>query len=343
MKPQYFILALITVTIFFLGKLFDPFLKPLFVAFLLFVATNSMYQFLYSKNHNAFTTSVTMSILLTVIFFAPLIYFIGTFATYLNSINQKEIIAIFDITKVWISNIPDDYDFIKEQLISVMEKIDIGTSFQKLISFGAYLGKNSARFMIDMVMILVFYFFYSYYSKSLSQYFKEVLPIHKEDSNLLFQESSNVMSIVLYSVFVTAVFEGILFGVFISLFGYDGILFGILYGFASLIPVIGGAIMWLPLSLYEFVQGDIQGAIIIALYTIIVISLIADTFIKPIIIKYINQKIVKTPTKINEMLIFFAIVAGLSTFGFWGIIIGPAMVTFLISLIQLLKKYSSEK
>ena len=155
-------------------------------------------------------------------------------------------------------------------------------------------------------------------------------------------ESSNVMSIVLYSILVTAIFEGLLFGIFISFFGYDGILLGVLYGFASLIPVVGGALMWLPLAVYEIVSGNMTNAIIISLYSIIMISIIADTIIKPMIIKYINKKIVKTPTKINELLIFFSIVAGLSTFGFWGMIIGPAMVTFFISIMQLLKKYSND-
>jgi len=36
-------------------------------------------------------------------------------------------------------------------------------------------------------------------------------------------------------------------------------------------------------------------------------------------------------------LIFFAIVAGLSTFGFWGMIIGPAMISLFISIMELIK------
>ena len=46
--------------------------------------------------------------------------------------------------------------------------------------------------------------------------------------------------------------------------------------------------------------------------------------------------------KYSISLIFFSIVAGLSTFGFWGMIIGPAMVTFFISIMHLLKKYSDD-
>ncbi|HEG8164641.1 TPA: AI-2E family transporter, partial [Campylobacter coli] len=71
------------------------------------------------------------------------------------------------------------------------------------------------------------------------------------------------------------------------------------------------------------------------IYSVVVISFIADTLVKPLIIKWINEKLVKTPAKINELLIFLAMIAGISTFGFWGIILGPAILTFFISTIRL--------
>ena len=218
----------------------------------------------------------------------------------------------------------------------------VGEVVQKIISLGAYLGKNSATFMIDMVMILIFYFFFTLYASSLSTYMKDLLPIKKDDSITLFYESSNVMTVVLYSILVTAVFEGFLFGFFMTFYRYDGLLLGVLYGFASLIPVVGGVIMWLPLAIYEAMTGSITNAIVMAVYSILMISVFADTFAKPIIIKYINQRVVRTPTNVNEILIFFSIVAGLATFGFWGMIIGPAMVTFFISIMHLVKKYTEE-
>jgi len=66
-----------------------------------------------------------------------------------------------------------------------------------------------------------------------------------------------------------------------------------------------------------------------------VISFGADTLLKPLVIKFINSKLVKIPTKINELLIFFAMIAGITTFGFWGVILGPAIVTFFVSTIKL--------
>ncbi len=342
MKPQYFLIALTIVTIFFMLQLFNPFLKPMIVALLLAVATNSLNSYLKRHIQSPFITSSIVTVLLTIIFFVPVLYCIFSFASLINKIDQKALINIYEVTLEWVRHLPNEILFIKEQLKIVLDKIDIPQFIEKLFSIGAFLGKNSAKFIIDMVMILIFYFFFNFYSTSLSHYFKDALPLKKEDSNALFYESSNVMSIVLYSILATAIFEGLLFGIFISFFGYDGILLGVLYGFASLIPVVGGLIMWLPVAVYEIFTGSTGNAIAIAIYSIVMISIVADTFIKPIIIRYINQKVVKTPTKVNELLIFFAIVAGLSTFGFWGMIIGPAMVTFFISLIQLLKKFSDD-
>ena len=342
MKPVYFLIFIAAVTIFFMVELFNPFLKAIFVALLLTVATNSLTVFLENRLKSRTFSSVIMTITLAGIFFIPVMYCIFSFANFFNHIDQQVLIKGFDNIKFWVQNISDDFLFLKEQLNEILAKINVGEVVQKILSIGAYLGKNSANFMIDMVMILIFFFFFTLYSNGLSTYVKELLPIKKDDSITLFYESSNVMTVVLYSILVTAIFEGFLFGFFMTFYRYDGLLLGVLYGFASLIPVIGGIIMWLPLVIYEAMTGSLTNAIVIAVYSILMISVFADTFAKPVIIKYINQKVVKTPTKVNEILIFFAIVAGLSTFGFWGMIIGPAMVTFFISIMHLLKTYTDD-
>jgi len=340
LKPVYFLIFIAAITIFFMVELFSPFLKAMFVALLLAVATNSLTVFLENRLKSRIAASSIMTFSLAGVFFIPVMYCIFAFANFFNQIDQQALIQSFDSIKIWVENISDDFLFLKQQLNQILAKIDVGVVIQKVISLGAYLGKNSATFMIDMVMILIFFFFFTMYSSGLSTYVKGLLPIKKDDSITLFYESSNVMTVVLYSILVTAIFEGFLFGFFLTFYRYDGLLLGVLYGFASLIPVVGGVIMWLPVVIYEAATGSITNAIVIAVYSILMISIFADTFVKPIIIKYINQKVVRTPTKVNEILIFFSIVAGLSTFGFWGMIIGPAMVTFFISIMHLLKQYS---
>ena len=339
MKPEHFLLALLAAILFFLGQLFEPFLKSLVIALLLTIATNSVYRYFEVRLKSTTLTALCMTTLLGLLFFIPILYFVFSFAHFVNDLNEMKIQEIYNSITSWIMSLPNEFTFIQEQFEQFSKEFSISKFIQDFLSIGTYIGRNSAKFVVDMFLILVFYFFFNLYGQSLSHYVKEFIPLRLEDSNDLFFEVSNVMSIVFYSIIVTAIFEGFLFGAFISMYGYDGILFGVLYGFASLIPVIGGVIMWAPIAIYEIAHGNTSNAIIIALYSIIVISIIADTFIKPVIIKYINKMIVKTPSQVNELLIFFAIVAGLSTFGFWGMILGPAMVTFFISILQLLKKY----
>ena len=341
MKAAYFLIAIAIVMIFFMVELFNPFLKAICVSLLLAVATSSLTLYLENRLKSRFFATSIMTIALTSLFFIPILYCIFSFADFFNKVDQVSLIKNLDDMKIFVQKSLEDLRFLNDLLNQIISKFDVGKTVQDMLTFGAYLGKNSAKFMMDMIMILIFFFFFTLYSTSISTFIKELLPIKKDDSIILFYESSNVMTVVLYSILVTAIFEGFLFGFFLTFFGYDGLLFGVLYGFASLIPVIGGIIMWLPIVIFE-ATTNLTNALIIAVYSILVISIIADTFVKPMIIKYINQKVVKTPTSVNELLIFFSIVAGLSTFGFWGMIIGPAMVTFFISIMHLLKKYSDD-
>ena len=341
MKAAYFLIASAIVMIFFMVELFNPFLKAICVSLLLAVATSSLTLYLENRLKSRFFATSIMTIALTSLFFIPILYCIFSFADFFNKVDQVSLIKNLDDMKIFVQKSLEDLRFLNDLLNQIISKFDVGKTVQDMLTFGAYLGKNSAKFMMDMIMILIFFFFFTLYSTSISTFIKELLPIKKDDSIILFYESSNVMTVVLYSILVTAIFEGFLFGFFLTFFGYDGLLFGVLYGFASLIPVIGGIIMWLPIVIFE-ATTNLTNALIIAVYSILIISIIADTFVKPMIIKYINQKVVKTPTNVNELLIFFSIVAGLSTFGFWGMIIGPAMVTFFISIMHLLKKYSDD-
>lgn len=342
MKAVYFLIAIAIVMIFFMVELFSPFLKSICVSVLLAVATSSLTLYLENRLKSRIFATSFMTIGLTALFFIPILYCIFSFANFFNQLDQQILIKNLSDMKNFIQESTPNLMFLNDLLNDITSKIDIGKTVQNILSVGAYLGKNSAKFMIDMVLILIFFFFFTLYSTSIATFMKEILPLKKDDSIILFYESSNVMTVVLYSILVTAIFEGFLFGFFLTFFGYDGLLFGVLYGFASLIPVVGGIIMWLPIVIYEGTTGSLTDAIIIAVYSILVISVVADTFVKPMIIKYINQKVVKTPTSVNELLIFFSIVAGISTFGFWGMVIGPAMVTFFISIMHLLKKYSDD-
>jgi predicted PurR-regulated permease PerM len=213
----------------------------------------------------------------------------------------------------------------------------IQTIYNNIAHLLGTLTAKSAVFLKDMILIIIFFFFSNLYGQDILSFIKKVSPLDEDKANILFKDTQEMMGLVFYSTLITAIFEGLLFGVFVQFYGFDGVFFTVMYAFASLIPVVGGAIMWLPMSLYLYATGDTSGAIQVALYSIIVISLIADTFIKPLIIKYIKLEL-KNSIELNPLLIFFSIVAGLSTFGFWGVILGPAITSLFISILKFYSK-----
>lgn len=336
MNNRIFFAAFVFFALALVVYLFKPFLLNFFIAALLAVAMSNVNGKLLrlSKNRKTLSAGITTAILfLTLI--APLTYAIIELAKYSANFNLETVTKTIDYVKNYDFELPGAIAFLEPKFKEFISDIDIAAFSKDALSYLAGIGKLSAKFMIDVAFIVVFFFFAILYGNELVDYLKSLLPMKKDESEFILSEVANVMSVVLYSIVINAILQGILFAFITKFYGYDGFLTGILFAFASLIPVVGGLLAWGPISLHEFAAGNTAAAVTIAVYTVIVISIVADTFLKPLVIKFINSKLVKFPTKINEMVIFFAMIAGITTFGFWGIILGPAIMSFFLSTIKL--------
>ncbi|MBP1681506.1 MAG: putative permease [Proteobacteria bacterium] len=336
-EHRFFLTAIFLTVLFSILKLYQPFLMIIAIASLLAMATYNLNLKLYGLTKNRHIAAVLSTMLLSLLLFGPIVYTITSVGSIVNNFDFSMIERVQAYLHTLDYQLPAPLAFMQAPLDDFINSLNIAQLSSTALSYFGSIGKNSAGFLKDMLLIVVFFFFALLNGKDLVDYFKSVMPIDAKEVNIVFSEVTNVMSVVFYSILLSAIFQGALFSFIGMYFGYDGLLLGIFYGFASLIPVIGGALMWIPLCAIEVAHGNTTTAIIIATYSIVVISIIADTFIKPLIIKYINDKMVKTPTAVNELLIFFAIFAGLTTFGFWGMILGPAITTLFISLLKLYK------
>ena len=343
MKPQFFVAILFATSLYWMYLLYAPFLLVITIAALLAVSTSNIQIYFERILKHKLSAALTSSLLMAVLFFAPLGYFLATLTIQLNSVEPETYMKIESYVQEWIENPPEYLLFLKPYALSGIQEMNINNFTSTILTITAKVGTFSAGFLKNAFLVIVFYFFAQYNGANIVEFLKRVVQMSIEETTLLAKELSSVMSVVFYSIIVTAMFEGILFGVAISFMGYNGLLFGIMYGFASLIPVVGGILMWLPFMIYEFAIGNSGNAFFIAAYSIVVISIIADTFIKPLIIKEINNRLLKDDdTRINELVIFFAIIAGLATFGFWGMILGPAITAFFLTILKLFEARTKE-
>jgi predicted PurR-regulated permease PerM len=337
-KKSLMITALFILAIMGAYSVYKPFILSMTVAVLLAMATFNLSEKLLSYTHSSKTSAIITTSLLSLLLFAPIVYLATVGVGYISQIDSAGIKDTINTLKMFIEEIPS----LKKLSAQYLTDSKITSYIQQSTHYITAAGGAGLDFMKNMFFVVVFYFFINYYGDRFFNMILKLLPVSPIKGRRMMQEVAATMEVVFYSIIVTAIFEGILFGIIMSYFGFNGLLFGIIYGFASLIPIIGGLMVWVPVSLYAWTKIDSQTAIIIATYSVVVISIIADTFIKPIIIKVIKEDLLKGTVYINSLVIFFSILAGMSTYGFWGMILGPAITSFLIAITKVYLDYTDK-
>ncbi len=330
MVTALFILALVGAY-----SVYQPFLLSLTVAVLLSMATFNLTKHLVDFTGSAKVSAGISTLLMTLLLFAPIVYLATVGVSYIAHLDKQGVQESFAALRALVEDLPLFKGLAHEYMSDekVAEYIKLFTSYLTVA------GSTGIGFVKNMLFVVLFYFFINYYGNRFFDTILEILPVEPQRGERMMKEVSATMEIVFYSIIVTAIFEGFLFGVMMSYFGFNGLFFGVIYGFASLIPIVGGMVVWAPVSLYVWTKVDAQTALMIASYSIIVISIIADTFVKPMIIEVIKKDFLKSTLQINSILIFFSILAGMSTYGFWGMILGPAITSFLIAITKVYIDY----
>lgn len=338
-KTNIMITALFFLALVGAYSVYKPFVLSWIVAMLLTMATFNLTKKLVGYTDSTHISAVITTILMTLLLFAPIVYLATIGVGYLSQIDNAGIKDTIHALQVFVEKIP----FLNELSTQHLSDEKINSYIEHSTSYVTVAGGAGLGFMKNMFFVVVFYFFINYYGNRFFDIILALLPVSPAKGTKMLQEISSTMEVVFYSIIVTAIFEGFLFGIIMSYFGFNGLLFGVIYGFASLIPIVGGIIVWVPVSLYTWTQIDSHTAIIIATYSVVMISVIADTIIKPMIIQVIQENFLKSTIQINSIVIFFSIIAGMSTYGFWGMILGPAVTSFLIAITKVYLDYNEKE
>lgn len=103
-------------------------------------------------------------------------------------------------------------------------------------------------------------------------------------------------------------------------------LWGVLTGFASIIPVIGATIIWAPIALYLFAQHQIwQGFVVLAICGGILGLL--DNVIRFVLAKKMAD--------VHPVITILGVIMGLNYFGISGLIVGPLLISYFFILIKM--------
>lgn len=103
-------------------------------------------------------------------------------------------------------------------------------------------------------------------------------------------------------------------------------LWGVLTGFASIIPLIGTAIIWVPASAFLLADGQQWQGIFVAAYSIVIMSNV-DNLIRMVVSKKIGD--------VHPVITVLGVIFGLKYFGLPGLVFGPLLISYFIILLKL--------
>lgn len=347
MKQNLFV-RIMTITIFSLFLwLFFPFLKSFVVGLLLaiaFVPIHLRTEIMLSKNryfsrYATLTSAGIMTLVLFTILFVPILFFLGYIATH-----PSELVTIgntlFNQAIRLSSHLPASMEWAQQYIdmgvikakanqgqIAAALALNVGSG---LLGFLGMLG--------EMFLIILFFFFLLWYRRPILLSIVPTVPVRRKVRQEFVLDMITTSAAGLYTLFGVALAQGIAFGVFIAFFdGYNPFLFGLMIAVASVIPVVGTALIFVPVALNEWFCGHGMNALIIVIYSWAMLSFFIDNIIRLLILKQLNRYLSKGRKPIDDFLIFFGITAGLMTFGFWGFLIGPAIIAFAVTLLRMLR------
>lgn len=176
-------------------------------------------------------------------------------------------------------------------------------------------------------LTLLAFFFFLRHGPGWIENLEAVLPLEQEYSRRLTRIAAQTINAVFRGVLLTAFAQAILAGFGFVMAGAPfPILLGCVTFVAALIPFVGPAAIWLPTSLGIYLDGRPGTAIGLALWGLLVVSLV-DNFLRPYLIG--------RDTKLPLLWLFLSMLGGVKWLGVLGVIVGPAVLALAIACLRI--------
>jgi predicted PurR-regulated permease PerM len=100
------------------------------------------------------------------------------------------------------------------------------------------------------------------------------------------------------------------------------LLWGALMALLSLLPVVGSALVWVPIGIYFLFTGAIFKGVALLVFGAIAVGII-DNFLRPLL--------VGKDTQMPDYLVLISTLGCIALFGFNGFVIGPVVASLFVA------------
>jgi predicted PurR-regulated permease PerM len=156
----------------------------------------------------------------------------------------------------------------------------------------------------------------------------DLLPLKRQRTETLLRRITDAVQASVYGVVVIALMQGALCGAMFWVLGIPAAaLWGMVTVFASMLPIVGAFAVWGPGTLYLAMTGHWSHAIVLALWGTLVVSGIDNV---------LRARLVAGRVSLSELVMFLALLGGVSVFGGLGVILGPVAFATLAAIVDTL-------
>jgi predicted PurR-regulated permease PerM len=319
--------------------IFWPFLRPVFFAAILAVGLYPLHRWVlrHLRNDSAAATLSTLGVLL--LFVVPLGFTVTAVSAQMAQVgsllaqrSRQEGGAQQFATKLaqppmeWAER--HHIDLQRLGVRSWVESLPLKAS-SYFIAAGSVLLAGLAGFAGQTVITFFVLFFLFRDGPEILRRMAALLPLSEAQFNRLNSSIQNSVVANLYGILAVAVVQGGLTGIALLALGVrSALMLGVLAGLASLVPLVGTTLVWVPAAVYLFVTAPLWKGIALILWGSLVVGT-SDNIVRPLVVRGRDE--------IHPLIVMFAILGGLSVFGFLGIFLGPMTVSLLVALTELLR------
>jgi len=318
---QYFFLGIILIFAYFLLNSLSQFLSAFLIAVIFYVLSKPIVEWLVKKR--GWRKSWAAMLVIVVSFFIILLP-ITLFFTLL----YNKVIVVLEHPDTILAGVKKFNESINQKFhIELLSDKTINSIQSNVAVILPMILNQGVGFISTITMMYFFLYFMLQKMNRMEAAIVFYLPFKREKINMFGQELvaqtfSNAVGIPMI-----AAIQGICAFIIYSIVGVSQPGFwGVITGFASIIPVVGSAIVWLPMSIYLFATGQNWQGVVVVLWSAVVVSAIDNV---------LRFMLAKRMADVHPIVTVLGVITGLKYFGFIGLIFGPVLISYFIILLQI--------
>jgi predicted PurR-regulated permease PerM len=180
---------------------------------------------------------------------------------------------------------------------------------------------------VDLGLFLLMLFFLLRDGGRLKSELRPVSPFSEEQEHQIFDHLERTIKGALQAVVVVPVVQGILAGIGFMMFGVPSpFVWGTAVILAATVPLVGSPLAWVPACAYLFLQDKTGPATGLLVFCVVIVSG-SDNVVKPMLLS--------GSARIHPLLGFLSIIGGVLAFGVFGFLIGPVVLSLVLSAIRI--------